>query len=150
MVIKMFWPVLKRVEKCGFSLKWNAFIILSFAHIIQWVTVQFSAQATGEVVYVSAREGWDCAHLLGEVKKKHFCGISLIGGRPAWPYQENGTCAPPSWLNKSHLNIQDQTKHAGQEESWGKTEDLDLDLVVRIIGGFTGKWRRLCSEFWAF
>lgn len=41
----------------------------------------------------------------GSKKKKPVRGISLIGGWTAWPYQENGTCAPPSWLNKYHLNI---------------------------------------------
>lgn len=107
-----------------------------------------SGSRWGEVpgACLPARPGIVLVRHSGEVKRQK----EFTEGRPPWPYQENGTCTPSCWLNKSYLHIQDQTKHGGREEPWRKTEDLDLDLIVRIIGGFTAKWRRLCLEFWAF
>lgn len=143
----------RTVEKFWFVQKWNSsiqtFTIPSFADLILWVTAEYSAQVAGELVSVPAPRQVGvrlCSPVKGSGKK--FCGMSLTGGQPAWPYEENGTCAPQSWLNKSYLHIQDQTRHGGLEEQRRKTEGLDLDLTVRT--GFTAKWRRLCLEFWAW
>lgn len=78
---------------------------------------------------VRAAEGGLCSSMTRSEK-------NILCHQPSWPYQENGMCAPSSWLNKSHLNIQDETKPGGQEESWRSAQDLDLAFAVRIIGGF--------------